>query len=72
MALVDYVFSRPAGEPGLEAGGVMVTLAGLCTASGIDMQRAGEDELSRNWNRIDAIRAKRAARPANSPLPQQN
>lgn len=70
IALVDYVFSRPPGTANLEVGGVMVTLAGLCSASGIDMLDAGEIELTRNWDRIDAIRAKRAAKPANSPLPQ--
>jgi len=70
LALVDYVFSRKTGDTDLEVGGVMVTLAGLCNASGVDMIAAGEEELARNWDRIDAIRAKRAARPANSPLPQ--
>ena len=68
--LVDYVFSRPIGHPKLEAGGVMVTLAGLCHAVGIDMDEAGEDELRRNWQRIDAIRCKQASRPEGSPLPQ--
>lgn len=72
IALVDYVFSRPPGQPQLEAGGVMVTLAGLCSASGFDMAEAGETELSRNWDRLEIIRAKRAARPDNSPLPQRN
>jgi hypothetical protein len=71
IALVDYVFSRPPGKASLEAGGVMVTLAGLCSASGLDMFDAGEAELARNWDRIGIIRAKRAARPANSPLPQR-
>ncbi|SFZ81799.1 hypothetical protein SAMN02983003_0698 [Devosia enhydra] len=71
IALVEYVFSRPAGEPRLEAGGVILTLAGLCSASGFDMIEAGEAELARNWDRIDIIRAKRAARPRNSPLPQR-
>lgn len=71
IALVDYVFSRPAGQARLEAGGVMVTLAGLCSASGLDMMEAGETELARNWDRIEIIRAKRAGRPGNSPLPQR-
>ena len=31
--LVDYVFNRPVGEPSQEVGGVMVTLAALCSAS---------------------------------------
>jgi len=68
--LVDYVFSRPAGRPELEVGGVMVTLAGLCSATGIDMNDAAEKELQRNWSRIEAIRRKRASKPVGSPLPQ--
>lgn len=68
--LVDYVFSREVGQPDLEVGGVMVTLAGLCAVAGIDMSDAGDRELQRNWARIDAIRKKQATRPAGSPLPQ--
>jgi len=68
--LVDYVFSRPVGRPELEVGGVMVTLAGLCAASGIDMSDAANRELSRNWSRIEAIRRKQANKPIGSPLPQ--
>lgn len=68
--LVDYVFSRPPGEEVSEVGGVMVTLAGLCSASDIDLSNAAELELERIWKRIDAIRAKQARRPAGSPLPQ--
>ena len=45
--LVDYVFGRAVGEPAQEAGGVMVTLAALCLASGLDMHKAGEVELAR-------------------------
>jgi len=47
LALVDYVYSRPTGEQGQEVGGVMVTLAALCSAACVDMQAAGERELSR-------------------------
>lgn len=68
--LVDYVFSRPVGQPELEVGGVMVTLAALCAASGIDMYDSGDRELLRNWSRIDAIRRKQADRPIGSSLPQ--
>lgn len=68
--LVDYVFGRPAGEPEQEVGGVMVTLAALCLAAGLDMSIAGERELARIWNKVDAIRAKQAAKPRHSPLPQ--
>jgi len=70
QTLVDYVFSRPVGEPDHEVGGVMVTLAGLCSAMRIDMKDAGYHELERNWERIDAIRRKRATKPHRSPLPQ--
>ncbi|QDG93246.1 hypothetical protein NIBR502774_12460 [Rhizobium sp. NIBRBAC000502774] len=69
-ALVDYVFSRPEGASLQEAGGVLVTLAALCSVQGIDMELAGEKELSRNWSRIDKIRAKQAAKPQGSALPQ--
>ena len=70
LRLVDYVYSRPIGSPELEAGGVMVTLAGLCAAAGIDMEAAADRELERNWERIEAIRRKQAQRPVGSPLPQ--
>ena len=69
-ALVNYVYGRPQGVPEAEVGGVMVTLAGLCGAFGIDMDHAGETELRRNWDRIDAIRSKQASKPHGSPLPQ--
>lgn len=67
--LVDYVFERPVGEPAQEAGGVMITLAALCLASGLDMHACGETELARIWTKVEAIRAKQAAKPKHSPLP---
>ena len=70
LALVDYVYGRPIGVPDLEVGGVMVTLAALCSASEINMDEAGDGELNRNWDRIETIRAKQAAKPHGSPLPQ--
>ena len=69
-ALVAYVFSRPVGQPEQEVGGVIVTLAGLCGATSIDMAKAGDVELERNWERIENIRRKQACKPQNSPLPQ--
>lgn len=69
-ALVDYVYSRPKGNLELEVGGVMVTLAGLCSATGVDLEQAANQELQRNWERIDTIRQKQAAKPHGSPLPQ--
>ncbi|WP_197056576.1 MULTISPECIES: hypothetical protein [Luteibacter] len=72
--LVDYVFSRPAGEPSQEVGGVMVTLAGYCWIAGLDMHADGERELDRiNQPEVMAkIRAKQEAKNAlhfDTPLP---
>lgn len=68
--LVDYVYGRPVGEPAQAVGGVMVTLAALCLANGLDMDAAAETELARIWTKVEAIRAKQAAKPKHSPLPQ--
>jgi Lar family restriction alleviation protein len=68
--LVDYVYNRPSGDVAQEAGGVMITLASLCLAQEVDMHASGETELDRNWERIEIIRAKRAAKPKHSPLPE--
>jgi hypothetical protein len=67
--LVDYVFSRPAGDPYQEVGGTLVTLAALCHANNIDLNAAGQVELSRVWTRMPQIRAKHRAKPKMSPLP---
>ncbi|WP_063898673.1 hypothetical protein [Burkholderia ubonensis] len=67
--LVDYTFGRPLGEPTQEIGGVMVTLAALSLANGLDMYAAAEAELARVWTKIEQIRAKQAAKPRHSPLP---
>lgn len=69
--LVDYVYDRDQGDINQEVGGVMVTLAALCLAIGVDMHAAGETELARVWTKIDKIRAKQAAKPRHSPLPAQ-
>jgi hypothetical protein len=69
LMLVDYVFNRPVGEPSQEVGGVMVTLAALCNAAGLDINRASETELTRIWLKLDAIRLKQQDKPKNSPLP---
>lgn len=67
--LVDYVYGRPVGDKQQEVGGVMVTLAALCLAQGLDMHAAGDVELARIWTKVEAIRAKQAAKPKHSPLP---
>jgi NTP pyrophosphatase (non-canonical NTP hydrolase) len=68
--LVDYVFGRDVGDPAQETGGVMVTLAALCNAHGIDLDKAARDELTRVWTKVDKIRAKQGAKPRHSPLPE--
>lgn len=68
--LVDYVYGRPVGELGQEVGGVMNTLAALCTAQGVDLSAEAEKELARVWTKSDAIRAKQATKPKHSPLPE--
>jgi hypothetical protein len=68
--LVDYVFGREIGEPPQEVGGVEVTLAALCLANGLDKQTCGETELARVWTKVEKIRAKQAAKPKLSPLPE--
>lgn len=67
--LVDYVFGRPVGEAEQEVGGVTVTLAALCNAAGIDTNECAERELARVWTKVEAIRAKQAAKPTGSALP---
>jgi hypothetical protein len=67
--LVDYVFSRPAGEPYQEVGGTIVTLALLCEVAHINMELAAEEELDRVWDKIEIIRAKRNSKPDLGPLP---
>lgn len=67
--LVDYVYGRPTGEPEQEVGGVMVTLAALCSAADFSMPDLGNRELDRCWLNIERIRAKQAGKPRNSPLP---
>jgi hypothetical protein len=69
LRLVDYVYGRPVGDLRQEVGGVMVTLAALCTAHGVDMQECGNVELARNWVNKDKIAAKAARKTIRSPLP---
>ena len=70
LKLVDYTFGRPAGEPSQEVGGVMVTLAALCSTNNLQMKECGNVELKRVWTKIDVIRKKQETKPKHSPLPQ--
>lgn len=69
--LLDYTFSRPLGEPHQEVGGVMVTLAALCAATGLDMESAALDEYERIITKTDKIRVKHFSKPKDvlSPIP---
>lgn len=66
--LVDYVFSRPKGEPKQELGGVMNTLAILAETNSMSMWQSAEDELARCWNNIDKIREKQKGKPIFNPF----
>lgn len=68
LKLVEYVYSRPIGDPSQEVGGVMITLAALCWARGIEMEEAASIELARinNPATIEKIRAKQAAKTLRS------
>lgn len=68
-ALVQYVYSKEPGEVAQELGGVQTTLAALASAIDVDMKDAAETELARMWTKMEAIRAKNATKPRNSPLP---
>lgn len=71
-ALVEYVYSRPPGDPPQEVGGVMVTLAALCSVVGIDVETAAEEEIVRisKSEVMLRIREKQASkRDIHSPLP---
>lgn len=68
--LVDYVFNRPVGDMWQEVGGVMNTLAALCLAHDLDMVDCGNREIARCWTKVEKIRAKQAAKPKHSPLPE--
>lgn len=70
--LVDYVASRPAGEIGQEFGGIAVTTFAAASACGVDFGAEAERELERisDPETMAKIRAKQAAKPSMSPLPQ--
>ena len=73
-ALVEYVYGREAGKPDQEVGGVLLTLAGFCSAYGLELHRCAAAEIGR-VNRpevLEKCRIKQAAKKADplaSPLP---
>lgn len=71
LALVDYTFSRPVGDPRKELGAKILTAFSLGITAGIDVMAAAEDELQKMQlpETIARIRAKRATRHGRGPLP---
>lgn len=63
LQIVEWVFQRQPGELHQEVGGVMITLAALCLANGIDLHAEADRELERIWPLSDAIRAKQDVKP---------
>ncbi len=61
--LVDYVFGRPVGDTPQEVGGVMITLAALCSVHNLDMDAVALDELDRAGLKINNIREKQKLKP---------
>ncbi|QJB22121.1 hypothetical protein XccvBFoX6_gp63c [Xanthomonas phage FoX6] len=58
--LVEYVYGRPAGEPGQELGGVSITLACVAAAMDLNLEVAAETEYVRvnGPEVIERVRAK--------------
>lgn len=56
--LLTCVYNREPGNRAQEAGGVMVTLASLCSAVNVNMRTEGEKELDRVIGKMPEIREK--------------
>lgn len=71
IQVAAYVFGRPAGEPGQEAGGVNTTAMVLAQYVKLDFMECGRRELDRCWDPavIEKIRGKRSRRHGRGPLP---
>lgn len=71
IALVDYTFSRPVGDPTKEIGAKILTAFSLGVVAGIDVMAAAEADLEKlqRPETIARIRAKRATRHGRGPLP---
>lgn len=70
LMLVDYVYARPVGNIGQEVGGVMVTLAAMCSAFGLVMEQDADEELERIEipDIMERIRQKQALKPRGLPI----
>lgn len=63
LQIVEWVYGRDVGEKEQEVGGVMITLAALCLAHGLDLHAEAETELARIWENCDGIRKKQEFKP---------
>lgn len=63
LFLVNHVYGRDEDPVEREVGGVVNTLAALCTSYGIDMGECAADEMERCWKRQDLIREKNKKKP---------
>ena len=73
MELVDYVYARPIGEPHIEAGDVLFTLAGLASVNDVCLRKAASDVNTRAELNAEKIAAKRKKRPTDgSALPTED
>jgi len=63
LFMVDYVFKRPKGDPKQEIGGVMITIAGMCHALGLDLEECARDERQRIERNVEQIQQRHAAKP---------
>ena len=63
ISMINYVYSRPVGNPNQEVGGVFICLLALCNTHSIDLFKSFEEEITRCWNKQDIIRSKHANKP---------
>ncbi|MGX9966054.1 hypothetical protein ACVFYP_22200 [Roseomonas sp. F4] len=63
MQMVEYVASKQADPIKLEIGQVMLALAALASATGVDMAAAGEDDLRHVLANSESIALRHAAKP---------
>ncbi|MDX1739573.1 MAG: hypothetical protein R3261_15135 [Alphaproteobacteria bacterium] len=63
QVVLDYVYSRPAGDVRQEIGGAVLTLSAYCSAHNLDMLAMAEEELARIEKIPDKVREKHRTKP---------
>lgn len=61
--MTDFVFVRRQGAIEQEVGGAINSLASLCIAYNIDMERTAHVELDRCWRYLEEIKEKQKNKP---------